>query len=88
MDGLKQMLWKVIEQDGNNWDQLLPYLMFSIREVPHASTGFSPFELLYGRNPRGILDLAKEVWANGKGTYGEGPVRPSLQSGYPAPRVP
>jgi hypothetical protein len=23
------MLWKVIEQDGKNWDQLLPHLRFS-----------------------------------------------------------
>lgn len=40
---LKQMLRKVIERDGRNWDQLLPHLMFSVREVPQASTGFSPF---------------------------------------------
>ncbi|KAF1388735.1 hypothetical protein PFLUV_G00065720 [Perca fluviatilis] len=59
---LKQMLKKVMEADGRNWDQLLPYLMFSIREVPQASTGFSPFELLYGRRPRGLLDVAKEAW--------------------------
>ena len=59
---LKQMLRKVIEQDGKNWDQILPHLMFSIREVPQSSTGFSPFELLYGRRPRSLLDLAKEVW--------------------------
>jgi len=65
-DGLverfNQMLRKAVEADGQNWDQLLPYLMFSIREVHHASTGFSPFELLYGRQPRGLLDLAKEAW--------------------------
>jgi len=42
---LKQMLRKVIDKDGRNWDQLLPYLLFSLREVPQASTGFSPFEL-------------------------------------------
>ena len=59
---LKKMLRKVMELDGRNWDQLLPFLMFSIREVPQASTGFSPFELLYGRRPRGLLDLAKEAW--------------------------
>jgi hypothetical protein len=56
------MLWKVIKQDGKNWDQLLPHLMFSLREVPQSFTGFSPFKLLYGRRPRGLLDLTKEVW--------------------------
>ena len=37
-------------------------VLFAIREVPQASTGFSPFELLYARRPRGLLDLAKEDW--------------------------
>ena len=59
---LKQMLRKMIDTDGKDWDQLIPYLLFSIREVPQASTGFSPFEVLYGRAPRGMLDLAKEAW--------------------------
>lgn len=38
--------------------------MFAIRAVPQSSTGFSPFELLYGRHPRGLLDIAKETWEN------------------------
>lgn len=59
---LKAMLRKSIERDGCNWDQLLPYLMSAIREVPHASTGFSSFELLYSHKPRGLLYLAKEAW--------------------------
>ncbi|XP_077964207.1 uncharacterized protein LOC144411428 [Gasterosteus aculeatus] len=59
---LKQMLRKAIDVEGKNWDQLIPFVLFSIREVPQASTGFSPFELLYGRRPRGMLDLAKEAW--------------------------
>ena len=61
---LKRMLKKVVDTDGRNWDQLIPYVLFAIREVPQASTGFSPFELLYGRKPRGLLDLAKETWEN------------------------
>ena len=61
---LKKMLKKLVEVDGRDWDQLIPYVLFSIREVPQASTGFSPFELLYGRRPRGLLDLAKETWEN------------------------
>ena len=51
---LKQMLKKAMDTDGKNWDQLLPHVLFAVREVPQASTGFSLFELLYGRRPRGI----------------------------------
>ncbi|KAK7939480.1 hypothetical protein WMY93_002806 [Mugilogobius chulae] len=35
----------------------LPY-----REVPQASTGFSPFELLYGWDVQGPLDLLRKRW--------------------------
>ena len=59
---MKQMLKKAMDTDGKNWDQLLPHVLFAVREVPQASTGFSPFKLLYGRRPRGIMDLAKEAW--------------------------
>ena len=34
----------------------------STREVPQTSTGFSPFELLYGHEVRGPLDVLKESW--------------------------
>ena len=43
-------------------DRLIPYLLFAYREVPQASTGFSPFELVYGRQVRGPLDILKESW--------------------------
>ena len=45
---LKAMLKKAADEEGRDWDRLLPYLLFAYREVPKASTGFSPFELLYG----------------------------------------
>ena len=45
---LKSMLRKSATQEGKDWDKLLPYLLFAYREVPQASTGFSPFKLLYG----------------------------------------
>ena len=66
---LKQMLKKAMSTDGKNWDQLLPHVLFAVREVPQASTGFSPFELLYGRRPRGILDIAKEAWESQPSPY-------------------
>lgn len=59
---LKNMLRRFVSQTGADWDQWLPYLLFAYREVPQASTGFSPFELLYGRQVRGPLDLLREQW--------------------------
>ncbi|XP_062421516.1 uncharacterized protein LOC134132872 [Pungitius pungitius] len=63
---LKSMLRKFVSKSGSDWDQWLPYLLFAYREVPQASTGFSPFELLYGRQVRGPLDLLKERWEGPK----------------------
>lgn len=59
---LKLMLRKVMVKEGKDWDKLLPYLLFAYREVPQASTGFSPFELLYGHQVRGPLDVLSESW--------------------------
>lgn len=56
------MLRKFVDETGSDWDQWLPYLLFAYREVPQASTGFSPFELLYGYEVRGPLALLRETW--------------------------
>ncbi len=64
----KQMLRKFISESGKDWDQWLPYLLFVYREVPQASTGFSPFELLYGRDVRGPLTLLRELWEGNSGS--------------------
>ena len=42
--------------------RIYSYLLFAYREVPNESTGFSPFELLYGRHIRGPLAVLKEEW--------------------------
>uniref|UniRef100_A0A9J8BEK1 Gypsy retrotransposon integrase-like protein 1 n=1 Tax=Cyprinus carpio carpio TaxID=630221 RepID=A0A9J8BEK1_CYPCA len=39
---LKQMLRRVVAEDQRDWDQMIPYVLFGIREVPQASTGFTP----------------------------------------------
>ena len=63
-DGLveKSMLRKFTSRNQKDWDEYLPYLLFSYREVPQESTGFSPFELLYGHRVRGPLDVIREGW--------------------------
>ncbi|XP_035986825.1 uncharacterized protein LOC105922039 [Fundulus heteroclitus] len=59
---LKRMLQKFVDDTGKDWDRWLPFLLFAYREVPQASTGFSPFELLYGWDVQGPLDLLRKRW--------------------------
>ena len=40
----------------------LPLMLWALREVPNATTGASPYMLVYGRNPRGPLTVLKESW--------------------------
>ena len=65
---LKGMLRKFVSRNKKDWDQYLPYLLFAYREVPQETTGFSPFELLFGRRVRGPLDVLKEEWTGDRGT--------------------
>ncbi len=66
---LKTMIRKFVHEDAKNWDKWLEPLLFAVREVPQDSTGFSPFELLYGRQPRG--GLGRPEGDLGGGTFGE-----------------
>ena len=63
---LKMMLRKLVTKEGKDWDKLLPYVLFAYREVPQASTGFSPFELIYGCKVRGPMAVLREAWESGK----------------------
>ena len=56
------MLRRFSREAPKNWDEFLPYLLFAYREVPQASTGFSPFELLLGRHVRCPLNVLKNSW--------------------------
>ena len=61
------MLRRMCAGRPKDWDKYLPALLFAIREVPQESLGFSPFELLYGRNVKGPMTILRELWS------GEGP---------------
>lgn len=56
------MLQKFVGDTGKDCDCWMPFLMFAYREVPQASTGFSLFELLYGWEVQGRLDLLWKGW--------------------------
>uniref|UniRef100_A0A8C5PP86 Gypsy retrotransposon integrase-like protein 1 n=1 Tax=Leptobrachium leishanense TaxID=445787 RepID=A0A8C5PP86_9ANUR len=58
---LKQLI-RAFTHESKDWEKYLPHLLFAYREVPQESTGYSPFELLYGRQVRGPLDLVRAQW--------------------------
>ena len=57
---LNPMIKKSI-QSKKDWEKQLKYALFAYRSAPHANTGFSPFEIIYGRQVRGPLELLKEA---------------------------
>jgi hypothetical protein len=58
----KLMLKRMCAEKPNDWDRYIAPLLFAYREAPHDSLGgFSPFELLYGRQVRGPLRILKEL---------------------------
>ena len=56
---IKQMLAKVCEEHPYEWDEFLPAILFAYRQAKHESTGYSPFELIFGRNANGPLENFK-----------------------------
>ena len=56
------MLRRLCQEKPQDWDRYLPALLFSYCDLPHESTGYSPFELMYGRIVRGQMAILKELW--------------------------
>jgi hypothetical protein len=46
--------------NGDDWDEFLPFVMFQYRMAFHSSTGFSPFMMMFGREPRLPIDSLLE----------------------------
>lgn len=59
---MKQMYRRVLQKFYAQWDRALLYLIFAYWEVPQGTTGFLPFKLLFGRQPRGSLNVLRESW--------------------------
>ena len=47
---LLQLLRSYVEQEAE-WERYLPLVLFAYRTATHASTGTSPFMLMFGRQP-------------------------------------
>lgn len=59
----KNMLHHAIRENGSQWHLVVPFLIWSMREVPSDLTGVPPFMCLYGFTPKGPLSILKENWA-------------------------
>ena len=46
-----------IEENLEDWDELLAPLAFAYNTAVHSTTKVSPFEMVYGRKPRLPIDL-------------------------------
>jgi len=69
---LKGMLAHVVRENPGSWHKLVPLIVWSTREVPNSTTGVSPYQMVYGRVPRGVLAILKESWT------GDSPISPCL----------
>ena len=59
------MLGKAMS-NGLDWVKQIPFVMFALRQAPNRTTGFSPFELVYGCNVRTPLNVLYEGWKEEK----------------------
>ena len=55
---LINMLSKLVDKHGHDWDRYLPYVLYAYRVSAQASTQESPFFLLYGRDARQPVEEA------------------------------
>ena len=59
---LKNMLKRLMAERPSDWDRYVNAALFAYREIKQESTGFSPFECLYGRVVKGPSQLLYEQW--------------------------
>ena len=58
---LKSMLKRLCQDQPKQWHRLINPVLLAYKEVPQESTGFSPFQLLYGCSVRGPGTILKEL---------------------------
>ncbi|MCP3663854.1 MAG: transposase family protein, partial [Gammaproteobacteria bacterium] len=53
---LKTMLKMYVDEDQSTWDRMLPFVMYAYNTGLRSGTGFSPYEVLFGKKPRLPID--------------------------------
>ena len=60
---IKGMMHHAVHSGRRDWHRLIPFALWAYRETPNATTGVSPYEMVYGRPARGILAALKKTWS-------------------------
>uniref|UniRef100_A0A671PPZ2 Integrase catalytic domain-containing protein n=1 Tax=Sinocyclocheilus anshuiensis TaxID=1608454 RepID=A0A671PPZ2_9TELE len=64
---LLSMLSFYVDDNQQNWDVLLPYVMMAYRSSIHSSTGFTPYKVLFGQE----MVLPVDIMMDKKHTCGQ-----------------
>ena len=59
---LKTLLIKASLEQPKDWEDHVQGILFAYREGKHESTGFSPFELMFGRKVRGPINILRNIF--------------------------
>ena len=59
---LKRLLRKLVANPRAEWDNCLPYVLWAYRGTTHETTGFYPYQLLFGKEMKMPLDQLVRYW--------------------------
>lgn len=82
---MNAMIGKVVDENHQNWHEILPFVAAAFRASEHETTGFSPNFLVFGRENRMPLDLvygSPPGQEDGNDTDYVGTMRRLLQDAY------
>jgi hypothetical protein len=54
---LSTMLWAILKNNLKLWEEYLPHIEFTYNRSVHSTTKVSPFQVVYGFNPRAPIYL-------------------------------
>ena len=58
---LQEMLAAFVSEHKDGWDSCVSLAVYAYNTSCHESTGFSPYELVFGRSPRTPLELDLDI---------------------------